>query len=128
MNNANFPEELCVFIQDVIPAVEAVELLLFLTQHSNMPLMLSDILRELKSTQLTDVAAKKYLALFIAHGLVADKENGFQYHPSSPELEAAVQALIKAYNERPVTLIRIIYAQKERKIQSFADAFKIKKD
>jgi hypothetical protein len=39
-----------------------------------------------------------------------------------------VTQLAKVYNERPVTLIRMIYALKDTKIQSFADAFKIRKE
>jgi hypothetical protein len=38
-----------------------------------------------------------------------------------------VRTLAQAYNERPVTLIRMIYALRDPKIQSFADAFKLRK-
>jgi hypothetical protein len=31
------------------------------------------------------------------------------------------------YNERPVTLVRVIYSPKDDKIRSFADAFRLKK-
>ena len=44
------------------------------------------------------------------------------------EQHAWVQTLAKAYEERPVTLFRLIYALRDRKIQSFADAFKLRKD
>jgi hypothetical protein len=43
-------------------------------------------------------------------------------------LACAVEQLAEAYNERPVTLIRTIYAPAETKIQSFADSFKFRKD
>ena len=69
---------------------------------------------------------RKCLAIFQAHGLVAeDQDASFQYRPVSPALDATVRELAKAINQRPVTLILMIYS---RKIQSFADAFKIKKD
>jgi hypothetical protein len=35
--------------------------------------------------------------------------------------------LALAYKERPVTLFRVIYALRDLKIQSFADAFKLKR-
>jgi hypothetical protein len=38
-----------------------------------------------------------------------------------------VATLAQAYEERPVTLIRLIYALRDRKIRSFADAFKLRK-
>jgi hypothetical protein len=44
-------------------------------------------------------------------------------------VESAIGLLLRAYNERPVTLIRTVYAIADaKKIQAFADAFKIKKD
>ena len=39
-----------------------------------------------------------------------------------------VRTLAQAYNDRPVTLTRMIYALRDPKIQSFADAFKLRKD
>jgi len=36
--------------------------------------------------------------------------------------------LAQAYEQRPVTLVRLIYALRDRSIQSFADAFKLRKD
>ena len=38
-----------------------------------------------------------------------------------------VEMLAKAYRERPVTLVRIIYALRDSKVQSFADAFRLRK-
>jgi hypothetical protein len=35
--------------------------------------------------------------------------------------------LAQAYKERPVTLFRVIYALRDLKIQSFADAFKLRR-
>jgi len=43
-------------------------------------------------------------------------------------LAGRVQTLAKAYRERPVTLIRVIYALRDKKIQSFADAFKMRRN
>jgi hypothetical protein len=43
------------------------------------------------------------------------------------ELAAHVETLARAYEERPVTLFRIIYALRDANIRSFADAFKVRK-
>ena len=47
----------------------------------------------------------------------------------APASEASrfVETLAQAYVQRPVTLIRVIYALRDSKIQTFADAFKIRK-
>lgn len=50
-----------------------------------------------------------------------------QRHGVPPELAAHVAMLVKAYEERPVTLFRIIYALRDANIRSFADAFKVRK-
>jgi hypothetical protein len=47
--------------------------------------------------------------------------------PDDPALRAHVQTLAQAYEQRPVTLIRLIYALRDSKIRSFADAFKLRK-
>ena len=49
-----------------------------------------------------------------------------KYQPASELLAARVQTLAQAYRERPVTLIRVIYGLRDQKIQSFADAFKMR--
>ncbi|MGH8733196.1 MAG: hypothetical protein ACREVB_05890 [Burkholderiales bacterium] len=47
--------------------------------------------------------------------------------PDDPALKAHVQTLVQAYEQRPVTLFRLIYALRDGKIRSFADAFKLRK-
>ena len=47
--------------------------------------------------------------------------------PELGEQIMQVRKLAQAYEERPVTLIRMIYALRDSTIQSFADAFKFRK-
>ena len=44
-----------------------------------------------------------------------------------PGHPAHVTTLAQAYGERPVTLIRVIYALRDGKIRSFADAFRLRR-
>ena len=67
-----------------------------------------------------------YLRLFQVTKLITFRGNAYHFDPGSADLQTAVEDLAITYNERPVTLIRTIYALEDRKIQSFADAFKIK--
>ena len=64
--------------------------------------------------------------LFGTAGLVGGGE-GQRQDWSPATQDAVIAALEKAYNERPVSLVRLIYALKEQKIRSFADAFKLRK-
>ncbi|BAU49083.1 hypothetical protein SVA_2535 [Sulfurifustis variabilis] len=127
MSDADFPDELCRFIEDTIPTIETAELLLCLARHPEREWSPEELAHEIRPTVITEAAARKSLALFSARGLVVEKQGDrVRFNPSSAD--GAIRALAKAYNERPVTLIRWIYSLKEKKIQSFADAFKIKKD
>jgi hypothetical protein len=126
MTDADFPEELCLLIKDTIPTIEAAELLVVFSLDPAKQWKAEEIVHKIRPTVIAEAEVRKCLLLFQAHGLVIENQDaGFQYQPVSAALDSTVRALAKAYKERPVTLIRLIYS---RNIQSFADAFKIKKD
>jgi hypothetical protein len=80
------------------------------------------------TTALSDVDTLRYLEQFQAAGLLAAGADGRrQYRPADEALAAHVRMLAQAYKERPVTLFRVIYALRDLKIQSFADAFKLRR-
>jgi hypothetical protein len=64
-----------------------------------------------------------------AHVPSVDAAERLIAHPDSAPAELAphVAMLAKAYEERPVTLFRIIYALRDANIRSFSDAFKVRK-
>jgi hypothetical protein len=45
-----------------------------------------------------------------------------------PETEAMLARLLQFYNERPVTLIRIVFASASERLKAFSDAFRLRKD
>jgi len=124
----DFPQELRSFIQDTIPSVDAAELLVLLAHDPQREYSVRAAVEAMRPTAVTEPAARRYLLHFLARGLVsAAKEDSYRYDPASPEHDTMVRALTRVYNERPVTLVRMIYAPKDEKIRSFADAFRIKK-
>lgn len=129
MNDADFPDQLCRFIEDALPSIEAAEVLLLLVREANRSLTPEQIVAAMKQTAVTESEVRKYLAPLVRRGvLVVDAGDRHLYRPASPEMDEIVGRLRKAYNERPVTLIRMIYSMRDRKIRSFADAFKITED
>ena len=94
MEDVDFSDEFCRFVQAHLPSVEAVERLLAAFRNPD---------------------AKEIVALR-ASGL------------SEADIARHVATLSKAYEERPVTLFRLVYALRDHKIQSFADAFKLRKN
>lgn len=128
MTDPDFPEELRSFIEETIPTVDAAELLVVVAQHSDRQFRGPDIVDAMRPTAISEPAAGHYLTHFEQRGLVAGNDSeGYRYSPSTPTLDAMVRALSRVFNERPVTLVRMIYAPKDDKIRSFADAFRIKK-
>ncbi len=129
MTDPDFPQELRTFIQNAIPNMEAAEILLLLARERHAALGIEAIVDGLKPTAVESVQARRYLAVFQERGLIAQAEDGaYRYSPDSEALEQVVRGLAKAYNERPVTLVRLIYTLRDEKIRSFADAFRLKKE
>jgi len=128
MRDPDFPDELCSFIQQCTPSVEAVELLLFLARHPDKSWMPDELAQQMRPSAITESAMRDYLQLFTSCRLVdRGPDNLYRYGTPSPDSTRVVEALAKAYNERPVSLVRMIYYLKDNKIQSFAEAFKIRK-
>ena len=127
MTDPDFPEELRSFIQDTIPTVDAAELLLVLAGRPDEEHSLADLISAMRPATLTEPVARRYLSQFQSAGMVVATGDTYRYKPQSPELDGLVRALTKVFNERPVTLVRIIYAPRDEKIRSFADAFRLKK-
>jgi hypothetical protein len=128
MPDPDFPDELCRFMQHCTPSVEAVELLLLLARSPDRDWNAAELSQALLPTRLSEATVRDYLTSYLGCELVV-KRNGGRYAYSQPPQHMAdvVAALEKAYNERPVSLVRLIYALKDQKIRSFADAFKIRK-
>jgi len=128
MEDAQFSDEFCRFLQTTVPSVDAAEQLLLLARDASRWWSAADIVSALKPAPLTEADVTRTLESLLARGIVAQgADKRVQYHPASDELDGYVRTLAQAYSERPVTLIRVIYALRDSKIRSFADAFKLRK-
>ena len=125
MEDVEFSDGFCRFIQTTIPAVDAAELLLLFHSKPELQWSAQEAVAKL-GPGISISGALKYLEQFQSRGLVASVDDKFQYRPGS-EHAAHVAILAQAYAQRPVTLIRVIYALRDSKIQNFADAFKIRR-
>lgn len=125
MQDVEFSDEFCRFIQSAIPAVDAAELLLLFHRKPEERLSAEEAIAKL-GPGITIGDAAKHLENFAARGLLALSGSRYGYRPDNA-LSAHVDMLALAYMQRPVTLIRVIYAFRDSKIKSFADAFKLRK-
>jgi hypothetical protein len=124
------PEEVRLLIRSSIPTVDALEILILLVRHPDQYWAAEAIGSELRYDVVDRPAITRCLGLFAANGLLAQgADDSTIYRPDSAELAATVMKLVQAYDERPVTLIRTLYAIADsQRIQAFADAFRIRKD
>ena len=76
----------------------------------------------------TLAAARRCLEELAAAGLVAAAGDGFRYAATGADTRAAVDALAQMYNEKPVTLVRAVYARPAGPVQAFADAFRLRRE
>lgn len=63
-------------------------------------------------------------------GLVRCRNDGegliCQYGPRTEELQKKLERLLVLYQQRPVTMIRMIYDRSANALRNFADAFRLK--
>jgi hypothetical protein len=122
MQDADFSDEFCLFVQTTIPAVDAAELLLALSAQPDAWWDTAQL-----PGNLHPANAGRYLELFQVRGLLLiGPDKRVQFRAASERLAAHVRTLAQAYEQRPVTLVRMIYELRDAKIQSFADAFKLR--
>jgi hypothetical protein len=107
VEDAEFSDEFCRLVQGCLPTVDAAELLLTAYRDPAVALKPGKAAEALRAAGLLD--------------------NERRYHPASEELARHVATLAQAYEQRPVTLVRLIYALRDHKIRSFAEAFKLRK-
>jgi len=114
VEDAAFSDEFCRFLRALVPNVSAAELLLELRARGEAGV-------RPRSSQ-----DRALLESFVGQGIAAGLADGFVYRAREP-IDGHVSTLAQAYKERPVTLFRVIYALRDAKVQSFADAFRVRK-
>jgi hypothetical protein len=100
MEDVDFSDEFCRFVQMHVPNVDQAE-------------------RLLAEYRSPDAARSPEWARFQAAARAAGLIEG--------QAERHLATLAQAYDTRPVTLVRLIYALRDRSIQSFADAFRLRR-
>jgi len=125
VEDIEFSPGFCRFIQTAITAVDAAELLLLFHAQPQVALTIEEAAGKLgPGVARSEIA--RHLEVFESQGLVARDKLRYRYRADCAEAEY-VAMLAQAYARRPVTLVRMIYALRDGKVESFADAFKLRK-
>ena len=111
-----------------IQSVEQLEVLLLLRsqpQRAWTAVQVFDVIRSSESS----IAAR--LQAFTAHGFLVEEKGpppAFRFAPKDQSVRAAVDQTAAAYQTWRVRVIEAIFAPEADPVQSFADAFKLRKD
>ena len=127
-NDPDFTDEFCRFLQRSVANVDAAEVLLAVFRDPRRAWNSSELIAQLAPlTSLSEAELQRSLDAFHNASLVVrGADQRVRYSPSAAH-DAHVAALARLYVERPVTLFRVIYAMRDMKITTFADAFKLRR-
>jgi len=116
------------FVTAHIRSVVQLELLLLLQADPDREWTSAELANELR---IAPDWAERESAELARRGLLMIFDGAsprFGYAAPSAEVNAAVEELARTYAERRVSLIEFLYSAPSGRIQSFADAFRLKKD
>lgn len=123
MGSAGIPSDVEQFVASTIRSVEQLEVLLLLHDEPQRDWRA----REVSSTLRTqEASAAAWLAALAEAGLAKASGDGFRYEPPA-RLHATIDELQRCYATYRVRLIGLIFAGPDDSIQSFADAFRLRR-
>ena len=123
------PSEVSQFLETHIDSVDQLEILRVLWEDPDKEWRAVDLAGE---AQTPAEAIGSHLAAMQGRGLLATKTRGTdlfcRYGAATPELAQKVSRLLQVYRERPVTMIKYLYARAKDPLKALADAFRLKKE
>jgi DNA-binding MarR family transcriptional regulator len=124
LSDADLPQEVLAFIQAFIDRLETLEVLRTLHADPTRSWTTADLSDHLRSSVM---AAELVLERLVDRGLVRRERSTYRFEARTEDLQKAVRDLLACYRERRTAVITAIFSRPTTAIQSFADAFRIKK-
>jgi hypothetical protein len=120
------PERIAAFLRASVKTTWALDFLLLVKSSPGRVWSLGELVSKLRSSApIVEDALKTFMRL----GLITEESSGcYRYAPIDNELDAIVTELVHLYASRPLAVIREIFSAPNDKIQTFVDAFRLKKD
>jgi hypothetical protein len=122
-------EQIRHFIARYIISVEQLEILLLLSGDPKRLWTAADVFNKIRSSPGSVQEKLDFLRGqgFVCSETIASGEVAYLYRPSSPQLSAGAALLGETYRERPTKVIEAIFAKPDQQLQSFIDAFTLRK-
>ena len=124
----DFPAEIEQFIGQHIESLAQLETLLLLRREPGRSWSCADLARQLYVT--TDVCTAIVTDLERRGFLLRDAANVdlIRYRSAGPEADQLIDQLAELYQQRRVAVITQIYSKPVKKVQTFADAFRFRRE
>jgi hypothetical protein len=122
------PEEVRRFADRHVESIDQLEILRVLAEAPDKEW---DAAGLAAAIQADPKAVSGHVAALQSRGLVwAEKRADWvaRHGPHTPDLAAQLGRLLDLYRERPVSMIKLIYAQAASPLRAFAQAFQIRKE
>jgi hypothetical protein len=124
----DIPDDIRRFVHETFDSVVKLEILLLLRATPGVSFAPDDVAgalqasRDMMLTPLRELASRRLLQ--------ADDLNisAYCYAPADESLRAKVDAVAELYRIRRAAMVSLIYSQPVDRMQSFADAFKLRKE
>jgi hypothetical protein len=124
----DFPAEIEQFIGQHIESLAQLETLLLLRREPGRSWSCADLARQLYVTAdvctgiVTDLQRRGFLLLDAAN------VDLIRYRSAGPETDQLIDQLAELYQQRRVAVITQIYSKPVKKVQTFADAFRFRRE
>jgi hypothetical protein len=123
------PDDVVAFLDANVESFEQLELLRMLGEARDKEWQIDALAKEV---QVDVPTATRHLAALCARGLITRVATGseiaYRFGCQTPKLERKLADTLQVYNERPVTMIKLVYAQASNPLRAFADAFRVRKE
>lgn len=124
-----FPEDVVRFLSTHVESIDQLEILRVFGEAPEREWSATALAAEV---QTSPRAAMAHVAALRGRGLLHTEAIGqdvvCRYSPATPELDARVRRVLQFYRERPVSMIKLVYAQADDPLRAFADAFRLRKE
>jgi hypothetical protein len=129
MSDVQLSPELIRFIQTTLPSYDAAVILVRVSRDPERAWTAEELAEAMGLDARSAPEVRQLLDHFAQAGVLEIAGEGtFHLVPETGAMRAVVDELRTAYDRRPVTLIRAIDSASRAKIQSFADAFRLKRE
>ena len=119
-------EEVLRFVGNAFRSIWPMELLLVLSQEPHRGRQINALARELRGN--SRVVMQGLDALVAIQLVTTGRDQAYRFQPASAELAELARELVDLYNRKPRAVMRAIFSAPADRIQTFADAFRLRKD